>query len=103
MALPNVKDARELSDEALADEILAAKRKLFQLRLEKATGRLEKTHEFKHTRRWIAQLLTVERERELSQEDEESVSEETSSADESSIADATAESIAATESASEEE
>lgn len=77
MALSKVEDARAFSDEALAEEILTAKRKLFQLRLERATGRLEKTHEFKHTKRWIAQLLTVERERELNEE-EDSVAEETS-------------------------
>ncbi|MBP0018353.1 MAG: 50S ribosomal protein L29 [Cyanobacteria bacterium SBLK] len=67
MALSKVEDARALTDEALAEEILTAKRKLFQLRLERATGRLEKTHEFKHTKRWIAQLLTIERERELNE------------------------------------
>ena len=76
MALSKVEDARALTDEALAEEILTAKRKLFQLRLERATGRLEKTHEFKHTKRWIAQLLTIERERELNEE-EDSVTEET--------------------------
>ncbi|MGF1480350.1 MAG: 50S ribosomal protein L29 [Cyanophyceae cyanobacterium] len=65
MALPKINQARELSDEELADEIVAAKRKLFELRLQKATGRLEKTHQFKHTRHWIAQLMTVERERQL--------------------------------------
>lgn len=65
MPLPKIADARQLSDEALGTEILAAKRKLFELRLQQATRRLEKTHEFKHTRHWIAQLLTVEREREL--------------------------------------
>ncbi|MEM9538984.1 MAG: 50S ribosomal protein L29 [Cyanobacteria bacterium P01_E01_bin.42] len=79
MALSKVEDARALTDEALAEEILTAKRKLFQLRLERATGRLEKTHEFKHTKRWIAQLLTVERERELNEE-EEPATEETSPA-----------------------
>jgi large subunit ribosomal protein L29 len=63
MALPKIEDARNLSDEEISEAIVEAKRKLFQLRLEKATGRLEKTHEFKHTRRWVAQLLTVETER----------------------------------------
>ena len=65
MALPNIEDARKLSDEELAEEVVEAKRKLFQLRLEKATGRLEKSHQFKHTQHWIAQLLTVETERQL--------------------------------------
>lgn len=68
MALPKVADARKLNDEELAAAILNAKKKLFELRLQKATRQLEKTHEFKHIRHWIAQLLTVERERELEAE-----------------------------------
>jgi large subunit ribosomal protein L29 len=67
MALPKIKDARELSDEEISKALVEAKRKLFQLRLEQATGRLEKTHQFKHTRHWIAQLLTVETERKKAQ------------------------------------
>ncbi|MCW6035122.1 50S ribosomal protein L29 [Spirulina subsalsa FACHB-351] len=63
MALPKVSDARKLSDQELSAAIVEAKKKLFDLRLQQATRRLEKTHEFKHTRRWIAQLLTVETER----------------------------------------
>lgn len=63
MALPKVEDARKLSDQEITAAIVEAKRKLFQLRLEQATGRLQKNHEFKHTKRWIAQLLTVETER----------------------------------------
>ncbi|MDJ0589197.1 MAG: 50S ribosomal protein L29 [Pleurocapsa sp. MO_226.B13] len=65
MALPKVEDARKLSDEELAEEILAVKRELFQLRLEQATRRLEKPHLFKHAKHRLAQLLTVEREREI--------------------------------------
>ena len=68
MALPKVEDARKLSEEALAEEILAVKRELFQLRLEQATRRLEKPHQFKHTKHRLAQLLTVEREREIAAE-----------------------------------
>ncbi len=65
MALPKVAEVRELSDTELADEIVAVKKQLFQLRLQKATGRLETTHLFKHTRHRLAQLLTVERERQI--------------------------------------
>ena len=65
MALPKIADARNLSDEELAEEILAVKRELFQLRLEQATRRLEKPHLFKHAKHRMAQLLTVEREREI--------------------------------------
>jgi large subunit ribosomal protein L29 len=63
MALPKIKEARELTDDQLAEEILAVKRQLFQLRLQKATRQLEKTHQFKHAKHRLAQLLTVESER----------------------------------------
>ncbi len=65
MPLSKIDDARQLSDEELAAEIVAAKRKLFDCRFQRATQNFETTHEFKHTRHWIAQLLTVERERQL--------------------------------------
>ena len=65
MPLPKIQDARNLSDQELSDAILAAKRELFQLRMQQATRRLEKPHQFKHTRHRIAQLMTVVREREL--------------------------------------
>ncbi|MGB5636147.1 MAG: 50S ribosomal protein L29 [Waterburya sp.] len=65
MALPKIEDARKLSEDELAEEILAVKRELFQLRLEQATRRLEKPHLFKHAKHRLAQLLTIEREREI--------------------------------------
>ena len=67
MALPKIEDARNLSDGELEDEILSVKKQLFELRLLKATRRLEKMHEIKHTRHKLAQLLTVEKERQLAQ------------------------------------
>ncbi|MBD2115470.1 MULTISPECIES: 50S ribosomal protein L29 [Microcystis] len=67
MALPKIAEVRQMSDEEIAAAILAAKKKLFELRLQQATRRLEKTHEFKHTRHRLGQLLTVERERQLAQ------------------------------------
>ncbi|MEA5571897.1 50S ribosomal protein L29 [Calothrix sp. UHCC 0171] len=63
MPLPKISEARELSDERLAEEILAIKKQLFQLRLQKATRQLEKPHQFRHARHRLAQLLTVENER----------------------------------------
>jgi large subunit ribosomal protein L29 len=70
MALPKIEDVRKLSDEEIVDGILAAKRKLFELRMQQATRRLEKTHEFKHTKHRLGQLLSVERERQLSRDQE---------------------------------
>lgn len=63
MAFPKIQEVRELSDSELEEQIIAVKRQLFELRLQKATRRLEKTHEFKHARHRLAQLLTVENER----------------------------------------
>jgi large subunit ribosomal protein L29 len=71
MALPKIAEVREMSDDEIADAILDAKKKLFELRLQMATRRLEKTHEFKHTRHRLGQLLTVERERQLAQSTQE--------------------------------
>ncbi|NJN72855.1 MAG: 50S ribosomal protein L29 [Limnothrix sp. RL_2_0] len=65
MPLPKIEDARKLNDQELSDEIAAVKKQLFELRLQQATGRLEKTHEFKHNRHRLAQLMTIERQRQL--------------------------------------
>ena len=65
MALPNVKDARKLSDKELLDEIYASKLELFKIRFRKATGQSFKPHSFMHVKRKLAQLMTVHRERGL--------------------------------------
>jgi large subunit ribosomal protein L29 len=65
MPLPKVEEVRELSDQELNDRIVATKKELFQLRFQKATRQLEKPHQFKHLRHRLAQLMTLERERQL--------------------------------------
>jgi large subunit ribosomal protein L29 len=70
MPLPKIEDARKLNDEELGEQISATKRELFDLRFQKATRQLEKTHQFKHARHRLAQLMTVERERQLDQKAE---------------------------------
>ncbi len=65
MSLPKIKEARDLSDAQLAEQILAVKRQLMELRLQQATGRMEKPHLFKHAKHRVAQLMTVERERQF--------------------------------------
>jgi large subunit ribosomal protein L29 len=65
MPLPKIEDARNLSDQELAEKILATKRELFQLRMQKATRRLEKPHQIKHLRHRVAQMMSVERERQI--------------------------------------
>lgn len=66
MSFPKIEEARQLNDAELSEQILDVKKQLANLRLLKATGRLEKPHEFKHTRHRLAQLKTVERERQIS-------------------------------------
>jgi len=66
MALPKIEEARKLSDEELSEQIKAVKKELFDLRFKKSTNQSEeKTHLVKHTRHWQAQMMTVQREREL--------------------------------------
>jgi large subunit ribosomal protein L29 len=65
MAMTKAADARALSDDQIASRVLEIKKALFQLRFEQGTRRLEKPHQFKHLKHELAQLLTVERERQL--------------------------------------
>ncbi|NER07750.1 MAG: 50S ribosomal protein L29 [Okeania sp. SIO3C4] len=75
MPFPKIEEVRNLSDDELVAEIVKVKRELFDLRMLKATGRLEKPHLFKHNRHRLAQLLTIERERELVKKAETSTQE----------------------------
>ena len=68
MSLSKIKEARDLSDAEVAEQILAVKRQLMELRLFQATGRIDKPHLFKHTKHRLAQLMTVERERQIAAE-----------------------------------
>lgn len=63
MSLPKIDEVRNLSEQELDEQILAVKRQLFELRMQKATRQLDKPHQFKHARHRLAQLMTVERER----------------------------------------
>lgn len=65
MALSKIQDARDLSDQELDEQVRALKRQLFELRMQKATRQTVKPHMFKHIRHQLAQLMTVERERQL--------------------------------------
>lgn len=76
MALTKAKDLRALSDEEITAEITKAKRDLFDLRFKKATRQMETGfHEFRHTRRKLAQLMTIERERQLADKNKASETE----------------------------
>ncbi|MFM7471179.1 MAG: 50S ribosomal protein L29 [Nodosilinea sp.] len=66
MALSKIESARQLNDEELVEAIVEVKQELFQLRFKQATRQLSKeVHQFKHARHRLAQLMTVQREREL--------------------------------------
>lgn len=58
------KQLRELSDEDLVVKLREARRELFNLRFQHATGQLDDPHKLSFTRRDIARLLTMMQERE---------------------------------------
>jgi large subunit ribosomal protein L29 len=60
MAFTSFEEFNKLTDEVLATEILLAKKQLFELRLQRATRQSFKSHAFKHFKRKVAQLLTIE-------------------------------------------
>lgn len=63
MAFQNFSDFKDYDDAKLSEEIVIAKKSLFDMRLKKATRQTFKPHLFKHTKRKIAQLMTIERQR----------------------------------------
>ncbi|MCK4267583.1 MAG: 50S ribosomal protein L29 [Actinomycetia bacterium] len=58
-------DIRDLSDEELDKKMDEAKEALFNLRFQLATGQLDNFMSIKESRRLIARLQTIRREREL--------------------------------------
>lgn len=60
MAFTTFDELNKLSDEMLATAILDTKKQLFELRLQRATRQSFKSHLFKHLKRKVAQLLTIE-------------------------------------------
>ena len=66
MARPNASELRQLSDADINDQIDGLRRELFELRFQQATRQLGNTHRFKESRIKLAQLLTVQSERQRS-------------------------------------
>ena len=66
MALPEIAEARKLSDNEINEQINGTRRELFDLRFQQATSRLENPHRLRHARVKLAQLLTVQQERQRS-------------------------------------
>lgn len=61
----NAAELRELSNEELAEALTEAKEEKFNLRFQYATNQLDNTAAITATKRDIARILTVMREREL--------------------------------------
>jgi large subunit ribosomal protein L29 len=59
------KELRDLDDAALVEHLRTARRELFGLRFQHATGELENTAALKHAKRDVARTLTLARERGL--------------------------------------
>lgn len=60
MTFVSFNDLKNLNGETLSNQIIETKKTLFDLRLKKATRQSFKPHLFKHNKRKIAQLLTLE-------------------------------------------
>lgn len=56
---------RDMNDAELTREAQELRRSLFNLRLQKATGQLEKPHKLRETRRDIARVETILKQRGL--------------------------------------
>lgn len=59
---------RDMKDEELEHEVLSLKQALFNMRVQHATGQLEKPHQIKAAKRDLARVLTLIRQRKLAGE-----------------------------------
>jgi large subunit ribosomal protein L29 len=58
-------ELRDLNDTELAEQVRTARRELFGLRFQHATGELDNTAGLHRAKREVARALTVQREREI--------------------------------------
>jgi large subunit ribosomal protein L29 len=63
MTMTAAKDLRDMSEHELAEHIATARRELFGLRFQHATGELENTAGLRARKRELARALTIVRER----------------------------------------
>ena len=54
-----IEDVRGLSPDQLAEQLVSLKKEQFNLRFQKATGQIEKTHRVDQVRKDIARIKTV--------------------------------------------
>lgn len=64
-----INEIRKLSDAELTKKILELKKTLFDLRMKHATGSLDKPSELKNTRKAVARMKTVLKERQTGKVD----------------------------------
>ena len=58
-----IEDVRGLTPDQLAEQLVSLKKEQFNLRFQKATGQIEKTHRVGEVRKDIARLRTVLRDK----------------------------------------
>ena len=63
MSRPNPAEVRKLTDADITEQINQLRREMFDLRFQQATRQLSNTHRFRESRIKLAQLLTVQKER----------------------------------------
>ncbi|MFN8376277.1 MAG: 50S ribosomal protein L29 [Anaerolineae bacterium] len=61
----DIREIRQMSDEAILDALEDKKEELYRFRLQKASGQLENLNSIGNARRIVARLKTVQRERQL--------------------------------------
>jgi large subunit ribosomal protein L29 len=54
-----IQDVRGLTPDQLADQLVSLKKEQFNLRFQKATGQIEKTHRVDQVRKDIARIKTI--------------------------------------------
>ncbi|MHA6623704.1 50S ribosomal protein L29 [Pseudonocardia sp. DLS-67] len=69
--MTNATELRDLDDSALGEHLQTARRELFGLRFQHATGELENTARLRLAKREVARTLTVIRERGLDADNKE--------------------------------
>jgi large subunit ribosomal protein L29 len=65
-------EVHKFSNEEVSVEIARLRKRMFELRTQKVTDKIEDTSQFKKTRRDIARLMTEQRSREMSKSEAQS-------------------------------
>ena len=61
MSLPKIDEVISLTNSELEDEILNVKKELFKLRLRRGTKQSFKSHQIKHSKHRLSQLLMIQK------------------------------------------